>query len=313
MCANPRDSCRPGSGDNGLTCTGGPSGCIPGSLVPTHLYTAARDHLDGGRTSQCSSTPWSQQLGYHSIDDPVIRSRDSGSRFPTRMYSSAGADRIHTYTPEGDLRWFRLRRFLVNKSGYESTATHPIYLENETDSVISSMGQSTPVKTPARGLGSHHQPLTSTPKLKLKLLVAVQQHRDELAVKQQRGPPWCTRSDPWYSKTAQTRPPGPELHSRKQNVKPGLSGNSSFVSVKEHSEFTTATLMRRDAPHKIDPDEDIVSIRDSSDIEMVSTHEYDRETEDSLPDSDAEGSHHPSDGSDMESDQDQGFWSAILT
>ena len=64
--------------------------------------------------------------------------------------------------------------------------------------------------------------------------------------------------------------------------------------------------MRRDAPHQIDPDEDIVSIHDSSDIEMMSTHEYDRETEDSSPDSDTEGNHHPSDGSDMESDQDQG-------
>ena len=67
-----------------------------------------------------------------------------------------------------------------------------------------------------------------------------------------------------------------------------------------------AALMRRDAPHQIDLDEDIVSIRDSSDIEMVSTHEYDRETKDSSPDSDAEDSHHPSDGSSMESDQDQG-------
>ena len=67
-----------------------------------------------------------------------------------------------------------------------------------------------------------------------------------------------------------------------------------------------AALMRRDAPHRIDPDEDMVSIHDSSDIEMVSTHEYDWETEDSLPDSDAEDSHHPSDGSDKESDQDRG-------
>ena len=67
-----------------------------------------------------------------------------------------------------------------------------------------------------------------------------------------------------------------------------------------------ATLMRRDAPHWIDPDEDIAFIHDSSAIEMVSTHEYDRETEDSSPDSGAEDSHHPSDGSDMESDQDRG-------
>ena len=65
-----------------------------------------------------------------------------------------------------------------------------------------------------------------------------------------------------------------------------------------------AALMRRDALHRIDLDEDIVSIRDSSDIEMVSTHEYDRETEDSSPDSGAEDSHHQSDGSNMESDQD---------
>ena len=65
-----------------------------------------------------------------------------------------------------------------------------------------------------------------------------------------------------------------------------------------------AALMRRDAPHQIDPYEDLVSIRDSSDIEMVSNHEYDRETEDSSHDSGAEDSHHPSDGSNMESDQD---------
>ena len=58
--------------------------------------------------------------------------------------------------------------------------------------------------------------------------------------------------------------------------------------------------MKRDAPHWIDPDEDIMSIHDSqSDVEMVSAPEYDWETEDSLPDSGAENSHHPSDGSDM--------------
>ena len=61
----------------------------------------------------------------------------------------------------------------------EGTATRPIYLGNETDSGISSMGWSTPVK----GSGGHHQPLTSIPKPKLKLLVVAQQHRDELAAK----------------------------------------------------------------------------------------------------------------------------------
>ena len=66
----------------------------------------------------------------------------------------------------------------------EGTATHPIYLGNKTDSGISSMGRSTPVKTPVKGSGGHCQPLTSTPKPKLKMLVAAQQHRDELAAKQ---------------------------------------------------------------------------------------------------------------------------------
>ena len=66
----------------------------------------------------------------------------------------------------------------------KGTATRPIYLGNETDSGISLMGWSTPVKTPVKGLGGHCQPLTSTPKLKPKLLVVAQQHQDELAVKQ---------------------------------------------------------------------------------------------------------------------------------
>ena len=66
----------------------------------------------------------------------------------------------------------------------EGTATCPIYLGKETDSGVSSMGQSTPVKTPVKGSGGHCQPLTSTPKPKLKLLVVAQQHWDELAAKQ---------------------------------------------------------------------------------------------------------------------------------
>ena len=67
-----------------------------------------------------------------------------------------------------------------------------------------------------------------------------------------------------------------------------------------------AALMRRDAPHQTDPDEDILSIHGSSNIEMLSNHEDDWETEDSSPDSGAEDSHHPSDGSDMEPNQDRG-------
>ena len=187
----------------------------------------------------------------------------------------------------------------------EGTATHPIYLGNETDSGISSMGRSTLVKTPVKGSGGHHQPLTSTPKPKPKLLVAAQQHRDELAAKK-RGAPHGAHIQPMIQQAARTRPLGPELHSQKQNANPGRTGNSSFVSIAEHSEFTMAALMRRDAPHQMDPDEDKVSICDSSNIEMLPNHEYDWETEDSSPDSGAEDSHHLSDGSDMESDQDRG-------
>ena len=91
-----------------------------------------------------------------------------------------------------------------------------------------------------------------------------------------------------------------------QGANPGHTGNSSFVSVEEHSELTMAALMKRDAPHPVDPDEDIVSIRDSSDIEMVPTNEYNRETENNSPDSGAENSCHPSDSSNMEFDQDRG-------
>ena len=220
------------------------------------------------------------------------------------IYSSAGADRIHTHSPKGCMM-VPTSSFPREQVREEGTTTRPIYLGNEADSGISSMGQSTPVKTPVKGSGSHRQPLTSTPKLKPKLLVVAQQHRDELAAKQT-GAPHGAHIWPTVLQTARTRPPGPELHSWKQNANLGRTGNSSFVSVNEHSEFTMAALMRRDAPHWIDPDEDVVSIHDSSDIEMVSNHEYDQETEDSSPDSGAEDSHHPSDGSDMESDQDQG-------
>ena len=91
-------------------------------------------------------------------------------------------------------------------------------------------------------------------------------------------------------------------------VDPVPSGNSSFVSVDEHTEFTTATLTQRDAPHQpISNDDDIVSIHDKPqfDEEMASVVGHpEQHTEDSSADSTAEGSNHPSD-SEMESDYDQ--------
>ena len=60
-------------------------------------------------------------------------------------------------------------------------AVQPIYLGNDTDSIISSICHSTPVKT----LGGKRQPLASTPKTNPKLLVTAQQHRNELVAMRQ--------------------------------------------------------------------------------------------------------------------------------
>ena len=89
---------------------------------------------------------------------------------------------------------------------------------------------------------------------------------------------------------------------------PRPSGNSRFVSVDEHTEFTTAALTRRNALRwPISDDDDIVSIHDGpqSNEEMASVVGHpEQHTEDSSADSTAEGSIHPSD-SEMESDYDR--------
>ena len=61
----------------------------------------------------------------------------------------------------------------------DGTAHCPIFLSNDTDSGMESLGQSTPVKA----LGGKHQLLASTPKPKPTLLVAAQQQKNELAAK----------------------------------------------------------------------------------------------------------------------------------
>ena len=108
--------------------------------------------------------------------------------------------------------------------------------------------------------------------------------------------------------TSQTHPWGMELFGWKSAVNPGASRNSSFVSVEEHAEFTTAALTRRDAPRQpISDDDDIVSIHDDqqSDEEMASVVGHlEQHTEDSSADSAAGGSNHRSD-LEMESDYDR--------
>ena len=58
----------------------------------------------------------------------------------------------------------------------DSSVARPIYLGNDTDSGISGVDPSTPVKVP----GGKCQPLASTPKPKPRLLVMAQQQRNEL-------------------------------------------------------------------------------------------------------------------------------------
>ena len=191
----------------------------------------------------------------------------------------------------------------------DGMATHPIYLGNDTDSGISSISHSTLVKTPVKTPGSQRQPFASTPKTKPKLLVMVQQQWNELVAMRQ-GAPHGAHVWPFLHQASRTRPLGLELFDWKPATNPGASGDSSFVSIEEHIQYTMTALMQRDAPSRIDPDEDMVSVHDDSqyDIKMVSTHEEpDHHTEDSSPDSGTEDSNNLSDDSDMESDQDQGF------
>ena len=66
----------------------------------------------------------------------------------------------------------------------DSTAHHPIFLGNDTDSGLESIGQSNLVKI----LGSKCQLLASTPKMKPELLVTPQQHQNELVALRQEAP-----------------------------------------------------------------------------------------------------------------------------
>ena len=209
----------------------------------------------------------------------------------------------YTPIPLGESMMVPVRLFPRKQVRSDGTATRPIYLGNDTDSRISSISHSTPMEAP----GGKCQPLASTPKTKPKLLVTAQQQRNELAAMRQ-GAPHGTHVQPFQNQTSWTQPWGSDLFSWKSAVNPGTSGNSSFVSVEEHTQYTTTALMQRDAPSCIDSDDDdVVSVHNNphSDVEMVSTHEQpEQHTEDSSPNSGTEDSHNPSDDSEMESDQD---------
>ena len=170
----------------------------------------------------------------------------------------------------------------------DGTASHPIYLGNDTNSRISSTGHVTPVKTP----GIKCQPLTSTLKTKPKLLVTAQQHRNELAAMRQ-GAPYGAHVRSLQQEANWTHPYEAGLYSWKSTINPSHSRNSSFVSIEEHTQLTTATLMQWDAPcRSVLNEDDMVSIHEDrqSDVEMISVIEQTAQfTEDSSADSAAWG------------------------
>ena len=119
-----------------------------------------------------------------------------------------------------------------------SSSSLPICLDNKTDSGISSVGQSTPVKS--KGINRQH--LTSTPKSQLKLIQAVHQLSAKLSAKQQgaphgahvhqdhRGPTW---KGGWGDELR-----GWQTSSNIHNA----SMDSSIVSIDDHTQLTTKTF-----------------------------------------------------------------------
>ena len=121
--------------------------------------------------------------------------------------------------------------------------------------------------------------------------------------------PHSTHVQPFQQEVSRIHPWGSDLFGWKLAVNPGASRNSSFISVEEHTQLTTATLMQRDAPHQTVSDkDDVVSVHEDphSDVEMVSIIEHpEQHTEASSADSAVGVSDHPSDDSEMESVQDR--------
>ena len=138
---------------------------------------------------------------------------------------------------------------------------------NETDSGISFVSHSTPVKP--RGLDQH---LTSTPKTQPKLMQAAHRLTAKLSAKRQGAPH------------------GAHIQDREGSVRKGWGGgfwgwqapskirnaslDSSVVSLDDHTQLSTKLLMERDDPTRnrsaFSGGEDILSVHDSSDIEMTS-------------------------------------------
>ena len=137
---------------------------------------------------------------------------------------------------------------------------------NETDSGISSMSHSTPVKP--RGPDQH---LTSTPKTQPKLMQAANRLTAEVSTKWQGAPHGAHIQDcegsAWKGWGGEFQ--GWQAPSKIRNA----SLDSSVVSLDDHTQLSTKLLMERDDPTRnrsaFSGREDILSVNDS-DIEMTS-------------------------------------------
>ena len=138
---------------------------------------------------------------------------------------------------------------------------------NETDSGISSVSHSTLVKP--RGLDQH---LTSTPKTQPKLMQAAHRLTAELSAKWQGAPHGAHIQD--HEGSTQKGWGGGFWGWQAPSKIHNASLDSSVVSLDDHTQLSTKLLMERDDPTRIcstfSGGEDILSVHDSSDIEMMS-------------------------------------------
>ena len=138
---------------------------------------------------------------------------------------------------------------------------------NETNSGISSVSHSTPVKP--RGPDQH---LTSTPKTQPKLMQATHRLTAELSAKWQGAPYGPHKQD---CEGSARKGWGGEFQGWQASSKIcNASLDSSVVSLDDHTQLSTKLLMERDDPTRnrsaFSRGEDILSVNDSSDIEMTS-------------------------------------------
>ena len=138
---------------------------------------------------------------------------------------------------------------------------------NETDSGISSVSHSTPVKP--RGPDQH---LTSTPEMQPKLMQAAHRLTAELSAKWQGAPHRAHIQD--CEGSTQKGWGGEFLGWQAPSKIRNASLDSSVVSLDDHTQLSTKLLMERDDPTQnqsmFSGGGDILSVNDSSNIEMTS-------------------------------------------